>query len=533
MSKEVEALDLSPLSVPDLLCTSALTAADHERIFTVALALKRGREQHTDLLRHKRLAMIFEKDSLRTRFTFDVGIQDLGGSAVFMDHRDARLGSRESVKDMARNLERWVHGIVARTFKHKVLEELAANADIPVVNGLSDFVHPCQALADFLTLHEKWGDVRGRTLTYVGDGNNTCHSLIYTPPKLGAEHHASARPRATSPTRKVVNEAMKAARDTGAEVAILNDPAEAADGADAIYTDVWASMGQEDEIEERNGIFAPYQVDAAMMARAQADAHFMHCLPAHRGWEVTQDVMDGPQSHRLRHRREPPARAEGDPRAADPDPLSRPMQQTEEDRARLLRRPRHLDHRPWLKERYDGCEVHAYCRRRRPGREELDELEEKAAGVRRGILPRRRPARDFLTDYVWPCVRAMAVYEGRYLLGTSMARPILAKGQVEYAREVGADAVAHGCTGKGNDQVRFELAYQALAPDLEIIAPWRHWDIESPRGCARLRREARGIPVTASRTKIYSRDRNLWHISHEGGVLETRRPTHRRTTSGC
>ncbi|HEB51771.1 MAG TPA: ornithine carbamoyltransferase [bacterium] len=288
-------LPLQPLSVDDLLCTSALSADDFDSVFATAAALKAGRETHTDLLGNRRLAMIFEKDSLRTRFTFDIGMQDLGGTAVFMDHRDARLGSRESVKDMARNLERWVHGIVARTYKHKVLEEIAANADVPVINGLSDFVHPCQSLADFLTLREKWGSVQGRTLAYVGDGNNTCHSLIHTAAKLGT-HIRVCSPEGYEPNSRVVNEAMRTAQETGSEITILNDPAAAADGADAVYTDVWASMGQEDEIEERNGVFADYQVDAALMARAKPDALFMHCLPAHRGWEVSQEVMDGPQS---------------------------------------------------------------------------------------------------------------------------------------------------------------------------------------------------------------------------------------------
>jgi ornithine carbamoyltransferase len=289
------ALELPKLSVKDLLCTSALPTADIERIFTTARSLKAGRTVHTELLRHKRLAMIFEKDSLRTRFTFDIGMQDMGGSAVFMDHRDAKLGSRESVKDVAKNLERWVHAIVARTFKHKVLEELAMHTRIPVINGLSDFVHPCQALSDFFTLIEKWGSVEGRTLTYVGDGNNTCHALIHTAVKLGT-HIRVCSPEGYEPNSRVVNEAMRVAQDTGAEVTILNDPDAAADGADAIYTDVWASMGQEDEIEERNGVFAAYQVDEDMMARAKPGALFMHCLPAHRGWEVTQEVMDGRQS---------------------------------------------------------------------------------------------------------------------------------------------------------------------------------------------------------------------------------------------
>ena len=288
-------LERPRLSHKDLLCTSALPTADIERIFTTARTLKANREVHTEVLRHKRLAMIFEKDSLRTRFTFDIGMQDLGGSATFMDHRDAKLGSRESVKDVAKNLERWVHGIVVRTFKHKVLEELAMHTKIPVINGLSDFVHPCQALSDFFTLTEKWGSVKGRTLTYVGDGNNTCHALIHTAVKLGTNIRVCS-PEGYEPNSRVVNEAMRAAQDTGAEVTILNDPEAAADGADAIYTDVWASMGQEDEIEERNGVFAAYQVDEDTMARAKPDALFMHCLPAHRGWEVTQEVMDGPQS---------------------------------------------------------------------------------------------------------------------------------------------------------------------------------------------------------------------------------------------
>jgi len=289
------ALELPQLSVQDLLCTSALQPDDLQKIFATARRLKAERGVHTQVLPHKRLAMIFEKDSLRTRFTFDIGIQDLGGSAVFMDHRDAKLGSRESVKDMAKNLERWVHGIVARTFKHKALEELATHANIPVINGLSDFVHPCQALADLFTLTEKWGELRGRTLCYVGDGNNTCHALIYTAVKLGM-HIRVCSPEGYEPNARVVNEAMRTAREYGSEVTILNDPDAAVDGADAIYTDVWASMGQEDEIEERNGIFAAYQVDDDMMQKALPGALFLHCLPAHRGWEVTQEVMDGPQS---------------------------------------------------------------------------------------------------------------------------------------------------------------------------------------------------------------------------------------------
>ncbi len=288
-------LQMNRLSQKDLICTSLLTTTDIAEIYRTAAALKSDRAAHLQTLAHKRLVMIFEKDSLRTRFTFDIGMQDLGGSAVFMDHRDARIGSRESVKDIAKNLERWAHGIVARTFKHKVLEDLAQRAGIPVINGLSDFVHPCQALSDLFTLTEKWGDVRGRTLTFVGDGNNTCHSLVHTAVKLGVNIRVCS-PEGYEPNSRVVNEAMRAAQQTGAEVVVTNDPEAAVEGADAVYTDVWASMGQEDEIEERNGLFAAYQVDAELMARARPDALFMHCLPAHRGKEVTQEVMDGPRS---------------------------------------------------------------------------------------------------------------------------------------------------------------------------------------------------------------------------------------------
>jgi ornithine carbamoyltransferase len=279
----------------DLLTIAQLGTGDIETVFETAAELKRGRDEHSSVLKGKRLAMIFEKDSLRTRFTFDIGMQDLGGSAVFMDHRDVRLGSRESLKDMARNLERWVDGIVARTFKHRALEELAANCSIPVINGLSDYLHPCQALADVFTLTEKWGSVKGRKLVYVGDGNNTCHSLVHVAARLGANMTVCS-PEGYEPNARVISEAMLMARESGSDIEIVNDPETAVLGADAVYTDVWASMGQEDEIEERSAIFNDYRVDEEMMAHAKPDALFMHCLPAHRGQEVTAGVIDGPNS---------------------------------------------------------------------------------------------------------------------------------------------------------------------------------------------------------------------------------------------
>ncbi|MBL8858910.1 MAG: ornithine carbamoyltransferase [Planctomycetes bacterium] len=283
------------LPCKDLLSIAQLGAGDIETIFDTASALKADRNAYTQVLANKRLGMIFEKDSLRTRFTFDVGMQDLGGSAVFMDHRDAKLGSRESIKDMARNLERWVHCIVARTYKHRALEELAANCNIPVINGLSDHLHPCQGLSDIFTLHERWGSVKGKKLVYVGDGNNTCHSLVHACALLGA-HITVCTPEGFEPNSRVISESMLMARESGSDIQITNDPEKSVANADAVYTDVWASMGQEDEIEERAAIFENYRIDEELMALARPEAFFMHCLPAHRGQEVTSPVIDGPNS---------------------------------------------------------------------------------------------------------------------------------------------------------------------------------------------------------------------------------------------
>lgn len=279
----------------DLLSVGQLAPGDIDTIFAATAKLKAGRERYTDLLRHKKLAMLFEKESLRTRFTFDVGIQDLGGSAVFYEHRHARLGSRESIMDMARNLERWVHGIVARTYRHKVVEELANHASVPVINGLTDSMHPCQALTDFFTLTEKWGTAKGRKLYYIGDGNNTCASLIDAGAKLGC-NVTVCTPENYEPHAAIIEQARGFARESGARIEVVNEAGDDIHDADAVYTDVWASMHQEGEIEERNALFAPFQVNEALMARARPDALFLHCLPAHRGWEVTSGVIDSPQS---------------------------------------------------------------------------------------------------------------------------------------------------------------------------------------------------------------------------------------------
>ncbi|MBI1381504.1 MAG: ornithine carbamoyltransferase [Planctomycetaceae bacterium] len=279
----------------DMLAITPLGGGDIDNVFALTADMKRNKAAYRRVLDGKRLAMLFEKESLRTRFTFDLGMQDLGGSAVFLEHRHARLGSRESIPDIARNLERWVDGIVARVYKHRHVEDLAQNAKIPVINGLSDLMHPCQALADFFTLHEKWGSVKGRLVAYVGDGNNTCHSLIQVAARLGA-HINVCTPEGYEPNSRILNESMVVARETGSEIRILESADEGVVGADAVYTDVWASMGQEGEIEERAAVFHDYQVDEDLMGKAKTDALFMHCLPAHRGSEVTTAVMDSPAS---------------------------------------------------------------------------------------------------------------------------------------------------------------------------------------------------------------------------------------------
>jgi ornithine carbamoyltransferase len=288
------------LASPILLSNDLLTGAEWSPAHTHDLLrltadIKARPAEYSDILRGKFIALIFEKPSLRTRVTFEVGIQSMGGSVVFLDHTQARLGERESIADVARNLERWVHGIVARVYEQRVLDEMAASAGIPVINALSDRFHPCQALADFFTLEEKVGNLRGFKLAYVGDGNNVCHSLIFLAARLGV-HLRIATPPNYAPDRDVLQDARRVAKETRAKIELVNDPREAVAGAEAVYTDSWTSMGFEAQQEVRNTVFAHYQVNAALMSLAAPNAFFMHCLPAHRGCEVTSEILDGPQS---------------------------------------------------------------------------------------------------------------------------------------------------------------------------------------------------------------------------------------------
>jgi ornithine carbamoyltransferase len=279
----------------DLLTGAEWGPAQVRELLQLAVDVKAQPERYRGALGGRFLAMIFEKPSLRTRVTFEVAIQSLGGSAIFLDHSNARLGDRESIPDVARNLSRWVQGIVARVFEQKTLEVLADYASIPVVNALSDRFHPCQALSDFFTLEERFGSVRGLKVAFVGDGNNMCHSLLLAGARVGA-HVRVATPAGYAPDAQIVADAKRAAKETRGKIELFRSPQEAVAGAQAVYTDVWASMGQESETDERAAKFAPYQVNDELMSLAAPDAIFLHCLPAHRGAEVTDAVMDGPRS---------------------------------------------------------------------------------------------------------------------------------------------------------------------------------------------------------------------------------------------
>ncbi len=279
----------------DLCSIADFSSEEIQGVLRLAHRVKERPQDFRWALDAKQLVMFFEKASLRTRLTFETAINTLGGNAVFVDQTQSPLGERESLADMARNLERWVSLIVLRTYSHDTITEMAEYATVPVINALSDLEHPCQALADFLTLEERFGTVRHLNFTYVGDGNNVCHSLLLTASQLGA-HCRIATPKHYAPNPAIVARAEAIAETTGASITLMQDPAEAVANADAIYTDVCTSMGSEHEATKRAPIFKPYQVNEALMARAASHAVFMHCLPAHRNAEVTDAVLDGPQS---------------------------------------------------------------------------------------------------------------------------------------------------------------------------------------------------------------------------------------------
>ena len=283
------------MNTEDFISIRDCSASEIEDLLVLGRRMKAHPGAYFDALTGKTLAMIFEKPSLRTRVSFDVGIQQLGGFALYLSPSEISLGKRESVYDVAKNLERMVQGIMVRTFAHETVEDMACYARVPVINGLTDYSHPCQAMADYLTMWEIKGNVERLKIAYVGDGNNVAHSLMFAGAQLGAEVWV-ATPPGYEPRADAIRWASERARETGGSCRITNDAKEAVAGADVIYTDVWASMGQEAEAGRRRDVFRSYQVNSALFARAKGDAIFMHCLPAHRGEEVTDEVIDSPCS---------------------------------------------------------------------------------------------------------------------------------------------------------------------------------------------------------------------------------------------
>lgn len=274
-----------------------LSSNDIWRLLELAAELKHEWKSggNKPVLEGKTLGMVFQKPSLRTRVSFEMGMAHLGGRAMYLSPQEIQLGQRESVADVARVLSRYVHGIMARVFAHAHVEALAAHASVPVINGLSDLEHPCQALSDLFTIYERRGTVEGVTLAYVGDGNNVANSLLLAGSRVGMEIRV-ATPAAYEPDAQVVSKAKEWARQAGGSVLLDASPQAAVRGADVVYTDVWTSMGQEAEREARLTLFHPFQVNQELLALAKPDAVVMHCLPAHRGEEITDEVIDGPQS---------------------------------------------------------------------------------------------------------------------------------------------------------------------------------------------------------------------------------------------
>ncbi len=281
----------------DLICLHDFAPGEIAAILELAGDLKEKQKKNIPhaCLQGKTLGMIFYKSSTRTRVSFEVGMYQLGGYSLFLDSNDLQLGRGETVQDTARVLSRYLSGIMIRTYEHAEVEELAEYAGIPVINGLTDLQHPCQVLADLQTILERKGRLKGLKMAYVGDGNNVCHSLLIGSAKVGMDITV-ASPDGYKPDQEVVRQAREDARDTGARIEIITDPVEAVTGADVVVTDVWASMGQEIEQALRARIFAPYQVNPALVSHARPDYIFLHCLPAHRGQEVVDEIIDGPHS---------------------------------------------------------------------------------------------------------------------------------------------------------------------------------------------------------------------------------------------
>ncbi|NCO24465.1 MAG: ornithine carbamoyltransferase [bacterium] len=281
----------------NLISINDLSQEEVAQILETAEIMKLRHYSHEEqpLLKGKVLGMIFQKPSLRTRVSFEAGMIQLGGAAIYLGPEDIKLGQREATKDIAQVLSRYVDGIMARTFSHEIILELANYSSVPVINGLSDLLHPCQILGDLLTIKEKKGRLSNLKLAYLGDGNNVAHSLLFGVVKVGMDI-VLATPSNYEPKSEIVEQAKKDAKKMGSRVEIIHNPLEAADKADIIYTDVWTSMGFEKERDIRKNVFRPYQINQDLVNRAKDDVLILHCLPAHRGEEITDEVIDGPHS---------------------------------------------------------------------------------------------------------------------------------------------------------------------------------------------------------------------------------------------
>ncbi|MDP1852722.1 MAG: ornithine carbamoyltransferase [Candidatus Omnitrophota bacterium] len=279
----------------DFISITDLTISEISSVFSQTVDVKKNKKKYAKSLLGKTIALIFQKPSLRTRVSFEVGVKQLGGSAVYLGREDVNLGVRESISDVAKTLSRYVDGIVARTFDHKYVLDLARYATVPVINGLSDLLHPCQALADIFTIQEKIKQIKGTVFAYVGDGNNVCNSLLHICAKLGINVNV-ASPMGYSPQDDILAQSRKIAGETGAKINIFFDASSAVKDADVIYTDVWTSMGQEQEREKRIEIFKDFQINKNLVSLAKKDCLVMHCLPAHRGEEITEEVIESKNS---------------------------------------------------------------------------------------------------------------------------------------------------------------------------------------------------------------------------------------------
>lgn len=295
VKKPVSKKSKQPFESKDFLTMKEVDAQDMDILFKLAEKMKKTPDAFLGKLRGKSLALLFQKPSVRTRVSFQVGMAELGGNSVYMDPQEMPLGERESAKDVARVLSRYCDVIVARTYAHSAVEDLAKYASVPVINGLSDSFHPCQTIADLFTVREKFGDLKKTNIAYIGDGNNVLNSLLYGVAKVGATL-AIATPRGYEPSEELLKDIKLISKETNAKISLSNNPFTAIKNAHVIYTDVWVSMGQEKQRDQRLRDFQPFQLSGALISKAPKDSLFMHCLPAHRGEEITEEVIEHPRS---------------------------------------------------------------------------------------------------------------------------------------------------------------------------------------------------------------------------------------------